>query len=114
MDGTFIAIQLSSRYIFPNKGTAAYKSQARNCKQKGYNESNIYSGSNCKRRQKRTRTIGPNDNGGFGLAVELAVNISGVSMEEAQQLAERAHQVCPYSNALRNNVEVKITATNNG
>lgn len=58
-------------------------------------------------------SIGPNEAGGFGLAVELLVNIPGVSMEEAQQLADKAHQVCPYSNALRNNVEVKITVTNN-
>ncbi|TDH19961.1 organic hydroperoxide resistance protein [Segetibacter sp. 3557_3] len=58
-------------------------------------------------------SIGSNDNGGFGLAVELAVNIPGVSMEEAQRLTERAHQVCPYSNATRNNVEVKLTTTNN-
>jgi Ohr subfamily peroxiredoxin len=57
-------------------------------------------------------SIGPNETGGFGLAVELLVNVPGVSMEEAQQLADSAHQVCPYSNALRNNVEVKITATN--
>lgn len=58
-------------------------------------------------------SIGPNGNGSFGLAVELFVNIPGVSQEEAQQLADRAHQVCPYSNAIRNNVEVKITVTNN-
>ncbi|RPD43571.1 organic hydroperoxide resistance protein [Paracnuella aquatica] len=58
-------------------------------------------------------SIGPNETGGYGLAVELLVNIPGVNMEEAQQLADKAHQVCPYSNALRNNVEVKITVTNN-
>ncbi|HUC81639.1 MAG TPA: organic hydroperoxide resistance protein [Flavisolibacter sp.] len=57
-------------------------------------------------------SIGPAENGAFGLAVELAVNVPGVSAEEAQQLAERAHQICPYSNALRNNVEVNITTTN--
>jgi osmotically inducible protein OsmC len=59
-------------------------------------------------------SIGPVENGGFGLAVALNVYVPGVSLEEAQQLAERAHQVCPYSNALRNNVEVEITAFNNG
>ncbi|WKL43095.1 organic hydroperoxide resistance protein [Flavobacterium sp. ZE23DGlu08] len=58
-------------------------------------------------------SIGQLENGGFGLAVELAINISEVTIEEAQQLAEKAHQICPYSNATRNNVEVKITATNN-
>jgi Ohr subfamily peroxiredoxin len=58
-------------------------------------------------------SIGSIENGAFGLAVELAVNISDVSIEEAQRLTERAHQVCPYSNATRNNVEVKLTITNN-
>lgn len=59
-------------------------------------------------------SIGPVENGGYGLAVALDVNVPGVSLEEAQQLAERAHQICPYSNALRNNVEVKINASSNG
>ena len=58
-------------------------------------------------------SIGSIENGAFGLAVELAVNILDVSIEEAQRLTERAHQVCPYSNATRNNIEVKLTTTNN-
>lgn len=58
-------------------------------------------------------SIGQTNNGGFGLAVELAVNIPGVSIEEAEQLVEKAHQVCPYSNATRNNVEVNLIVTNN-
>ena len=58
-------------------------------------------------------SIGSIENGAFGLAVELAVNISDVSIEEAQRLTERAHQVCPYSNATRNNVEVKLITTDN-
>ena len=57
-------------------------------------------------------SIGPLEGGAFGLAVELAVNIPEVSIEEAQRLAERAHQVCPYSNAARNNIDVKLTTTN--
>lgn len=57
-------------------------------------------------------SIGQIENGGFGLAVELAVNIPGVSIEEAQQLVEKAHQVCPYSNATRGNIEVKLSVTN--
>ena len=57
-------------------------------------------------------SIGSIENGAFRLAVELAVNISEVSIEEAKRLTERAHQVCPYSNATRNNVEVKLTTTN--
>ena len=57
-------------------------------------------------------SIGSIDNGGFGLAVELGINIPDVSIEEANRIAERAHQVCPYSNATRNNIEVKLTTTN--
>lgn len=57
-------------------------------------------------------SIGSIENGGFGLAVELAVNVPGVSIEEANRLTERAHQVCPYSNATRNNIEVKLSVTN--
>lgn len=58
-------------------------------------------------------SIGQIDNGGFGLAVQLDVNIPGVSIEEAQSLTEKAHQICPYSNATRNNIEVKLSVTNN-
>ena len=57
-------------------------------------------------------SIGRIENGGFGLAVELDVNVPGVSLEEAQSLTEQAHQVCPYSNATRNNIEVKLAVTN--
>lgn len=52
------------------------------------------------------------DNSGFGLAAELAVNIPEVSLEIAKNLAEEAHQVCPYSNASRGNIEVKIAVSN--
>jgi osmotically inducible protein OsmC len=58
-------------------------------------------------------SIGSIGGGAFGLAVELAVNISDVSIEEAQRLTERAHQVCPYSNATRNNIVVELITTNN-
>lgn len=58
-------------------------------------------------------SIGQLDNGGFGLAVQLDVNIPGVSQEEAQSLTEKAHEICPYSNATRNNIEVKLSVTNN-
>ncbi|WP_294207211.1 organic hydroperoxide resistance protein [uncultured Chryseobacterium sp.] len=57
-------------------------------------------------------SIGQLENGGFGLAVELDVNIPGVSREEAQSLTEKAHEICPYSNATRNNIEVKLSVTN--
>ena len=58
-------------------------------------------------------SIGQIENGGFGLAAELEVNIPGVSLEEAQSLTEKAHQICPYSNATRNNIEVKLNVTSN-
>ena len=58
-------------------------------------------------------SIGQLENGGFGLAGELAVNVSKVSEEKAQDLVEKAHQICPYSNATRGNVEIKLIVTNN-
>ncbi|WP_293904612.1 MULTISPECIES: organic hydroperoxide resistance protein [unclassified Sphingobacterium] len=58
-------------------------------------------------------SIGQLENGGFGLAAELHANIPGVSLELAQQLIEKAHQVCPYSNATRGNMEVKLSVSTN-
>ncbi|PJJ79210.1 organic hydroperoxide resistance protein [Mucilaginibacter auburnensis] len=58
-------------------------------------------------------SIGQNDAGGFGLAVELNVNIKEVELSKAIELVDKAHQVCPYSNATRGNVEVKLNVTNN-
>jgi lipoyl-dependent peroxiredoxin len=52
--------------------------------------------------------VGPNDTGGFALDVELRVTLPGLSAEEAQQLVDAAHKVCPYSNATRNNVDVRV------
>jgi lipoyl-dependent peroxiredoxin len=53
--------------------------------------------------------IGPRSEGGFGLEIELQIDLPGLPKEEAEQLAAKAHQVCPYSNATRNNVNVKLT-----
>ncbi|WP_251359684.1 organic hydroperoxide resistance protein [Kangiella sp. TOML190] len=53
--------------------------------------------------------IGPREAGGFGLTVELAVKLPGLAEAEAQELVEKAHQVCPYSNATRNNIDVKLS-----
>jgi Ohr subfamily peroxiredoxin len=58
-------------------------------------------------------SIGPNGSGGFSLAVALKANIPGVAQQEADDLIARAHQVCPYSNATRGNVEVTLVATVN-
>jgi lipoyl-dependent peroxiredoxin len=46
---------------------------------------------------------------GFGLAVELDVSVPTVDRAKAQELADAAHQVCPYSNATRGNIDVTIT-----
>ncbi|GAB3067744.1 organic hydroperoxide resistance protein [Virgibacillus ainsalahensis] len=48
------------------------------------------------------------DNGGFKIGVTLNIKIEGVSAEEAEELAEAAHQFCPYSKATRGNIEVKL------
>jgi osmotically inducible protein OsmC len=53
--------------------------------------------------------IGPKAGGGFELAVTLRIEIGGgVSQEDAEKAVEVAHQVCPYSNATRGNVEVSL------
>jgi len=52
--------------------------------------------------------IGPIPNG-FGLTVELKVSMPGVDRALAQSLIEKAHQVCPYSNATRGNIDVKLS-----
>ncbi|MFI9635957.1 organic hydroperoxide resistance protein [Nocardia sp. NPDC051929] len=52
--------------------------------------------------------IGPNDAGGFGLAVTLEVSLPHLSREDAQALADKAHQVCPYSDATRGNIDVQV------
>ena len=53
--------------------------------------------------------IGPRSEGGFGLDVELAVSLPGLAKEEAEALMEKAHQICPYSNATRGNIDVRST-----
>ncbi|MFK3982148.1 organic hydroperoxide resistance protein [Micromonospora sp. NPDC050397] len=52
--------------------------------------------------------IGRADSGGFGLAVTLVVDLPEVDRADAEQLVEQAHQVCPYSNATRGNIEVVL------
>lgn len=52
--------------------------------------------------------IGPASEG-FGIAVELQIHLPGLEPEPARLLIERAHRICPYSNATRGNVEVTLT-----
>ena len=54
-------------------------------------------------------SIGKLDEGGFGLAVDLEVIIPNMEQDAAQALADKAHQVCPYSNATRGNIPVNVT-----
>jgi len=56
-------------------------------------------------------SIGPNGQGGYGLAVVLRVELPGLAQEQADALVEAAHQVCPYSNATRGNVVVELDVT---
>ncbi|GAA1486893.1 organic hydroperoxide resistance protein [Brachybacterium fresconis] len=55
--------------------------------------------------------IGPDDTGGFQLAVELEVVIPNLPQQTAQELADAAHEVCPYSNATRGNIEVTVSVS---
>ena len=52
-----------------------------------------------------------NDSGGFVLSAALAVTVTGVDQKRAEALVESAHKICPYSNAIRGNVEVGITVS---
>lgn len=49
--------------------------------------------------------------GGFGLDIDLHINLPGLAQAEAEDLVEKAHHVCPYSNATRNNVDVRLHVT---
>ena len=53
----------------------------------------------------------PNGDGGYILAVHLEVIIPDLDHDQAQALADAAHQVCPYSNATRGNITVTITVS---
>ena len=46
---------------------------------------------------------------GFGIEVELKISLPGVPREQAEMLVQKAHAVCPYSNATRNNIDVTLT-----
>lgn len=53
--------------------------------------------------------IGPRSDKGFGLAVELKVSLPGVDREAAEALVAEADTICPYSHAVRGNIEVKLS-----
>lgn len=60
---------------------------------------------------KATVGMQPNDSGGFKLAVALDVAIAGVDQATAEEIVEEAHRACPYSNAIRGNVDVALNVT---
>ncbi|MBW6522894.1 organic hydroperoxide resistance protein [Sphingomonas sp. RHCKR47] len=53
--------------------------------------------------------IGPRSEGGFGITADLLVDLPGLERDEAQKLVDAAHQICPYSNATRGNLDVGLT-----
>jgi osmotically inducible protein OsmC len=52
--------------------------------------------------------IGPRSEGGFGITADLTISLPGLDHADAQKLVDAAHQVCPYSNATRGNVNVGL------
>ncbi len=53
-------------------------------------------------------SIGPREKGGYELGVDLDVRLPGIQRAEAEALVAEAHQVCPYSNATRGNIDVNL------
>jgi lipoyl-dependent peroxiredoxin len=53
--------------------------------------------------------IGPRAEGGFGITAALEIDLPGVDRADAEQLMHAAHEVCPYSNATRGNVDVGLS-----
>ncbi len=53
----------------------------------------------------------PNAHGGFNLAVTLDVVIAGLEQSKAEEIVSTAHAVCPYSNAIKGNVDVKLNVS---
>lgn len=53
--------------------------------------------------------IGPRTEGGFGLEVALAISLPGLPKADAEALVQKAHGVCPYSNATRDSLNVRLS-----
>ncbi|MCL4170049.1 UNVERIFIED_CONTAM: hypothetical protein GTU68_050853, partial [Idotea baltica] len=53
--------------------------------------------------------MGPRSAGGFGLVIELTVDLTGLASGQAEALVQKADAICPYSNGLRGNVSVAIS-----
>lgn len=55
-------------------------------------------------------SLGKNDSGAYALSVKLVGEIPGLDQQQTSDLMRKAHEVCPYSNATRNNIEVVLEA----
>ncbi|WP_062015989.1 organic hydroperoxide resistance protein [Aureimonas sp. AU4] len=53
--------------------------------------------------------FGPRSEGGYGITADLTINLPGLDRAEAEKLVAAAHEICPYSNATRNNLDVGLT-----
>lgn len=54
-------------------------------------------------------SLGPTEGGAaFGIAVKLKISLPGLDGEQKKKLVDAAHQVCPYSNATRGNIDVQL------
>jgi lipoyl-dependent peroxiredoxin len=58
-----------------------------------------------------TATIGfgPRSDGGYGITADLLVDLPGIDRADAERLVKAAHEVCPYSNATRGNLDVGLS-----
>lgn len=53
--------------------------------------------------------FGPRSEGGYGITADLEISLPGVDREAGEKLVRAAHEICPYSNATRNNLDVGLT-----
>ena len=53
--------------------------------------------------------LGKEDDGRFGLDVELRISVPGLPREQAEELVAKAHRLCPYSRAIRGTLDVRLT-----
>jgi len=52
--------------------------------------------------------IGQRAEGGYGLDLDITAHLPGIARDDAQRLVEATHQLCPYSNATRGNIDVRL------
>ncbi|WP_417809472.1 organic hydroperoxide resistance protein [Thioclava sp.] len=52
--------------------------------------------------------IGQRAEGGYALDLDITIRLPGMAADDAKRLVEAAHQVCPYSNATSNNIDVRL------